>query len=847
MHQLKQQQGMATILLILLIGISVMILTATVAKNLINKKDASVAAHAQTNAQIMGWAGVSAFREYLLKQGIVNISQIHDLAGETITLRAEANQKSILARNIRVIGCTVASAPCSVIADISADHLAGQAATTIQAIYELAVTDGSVSIAGVSSALSFTGNTFISGTTLAAEVPNTKVIINVDGNLALQAGFKTQNIASLTINATGNVDIDCSLTRCGGTKINVNARGYVHIVNPGSFGDIHAIKDVMLTTGVNAENISSLDKVRLTTNSTAKNIRAVDDVIITNASAEDIYSNGKVNLNTTSQARNISAQNDIFLSLSQVSGNVESARNIDLSASQVQGTAHAYGYVDLDTHSKVHGNVYAQGQHRIGIYNASVRVSTSWIGGNVYAKGNINLPDGATGEDIHGDVNISGEIKILKSAAKGSHNENLSEATLQPHLGFTVASQVNAADIRQHIEDQLNFDTRIDVRVYKQDANYIFSKDNKIAKVYLNHLRNEATGITYLYENEKQYAVDSQNQKTFISNSGFYIGIYKQGDRYYTGALCESVDQHRSDVHSGICTSPIIGYLPRVSVRSAFDSNLFNVYGAPDSHGFALPDTWYIRSIHDESSIQNANLAPGIFYFEGKLIISGKLNTHGDSSTNAYLNSFLAEGSIDIVDGSPRIYSPYNVLREGQADLICGRKLQSVEGVEFSNAPPNTTPTTLSNQFLTPVNLCKSNTEFAYNMHLDPTSLQHDRVTIDNKSVPKLDLGYIAAMSNKVIRVGQCGQVFGDVYARSNIETHRACGINPLPHGITGNINTQGEDPVIDGIQHHNTFGAGSRVVVPHSDYSNAKDIDPHSSTSGSNISAVTVKWSKYK
>lgn len=846
MHHLKQK-GMATILFILLVGVSVMMLTATVAKNMINKKDASVAAHAQTNAQVMGWAGVSAFREYLLKQGMTNISQIHTLAGETITLRAESNQKAILARNIQVVGCTVASAPCTVTADISADHLAGKAATTIQATYDLVVTDGTVSIAGVSSALSFTGNTFISGTTLAAEVPNTKVVINVDGNMALQAGFKTENIASLTINSTGNVDIDCSLTRCGGTKINVNARGYVHIVNPGSFGDINAIKDVMLTTGVNAENITSLDKVRLTTNSTAKTIRAEDDVTLTNASAEDIYSNGKVNLNTTSEARNISAQNDIFLSLSEVSGNVESARNIDLSASQVRGFAKAYGYVDLDTNSKVHGDVYAKGQHTLGIYNASVRVSISWIGGNVYAKGNISLPDGGTGEDIKGDVNISGQIKLLKTAARGSLNENMTDTALQPHLNFTVPSQVSAADIRQHIEDQLNFDTRVDVRVYKQDANYIFSKDNGIAKVYLNHLRNEATGITYIYENDQQYAVDSHDHKTLVNSSGFYIGIYKLGDRYYAGALCETIDRQRTDVKSGICTSSIIGYLPRVSVSSAFDSNLLNIYGAPDSHGFTLPDTWYVRSIHDQSSIENANLAPGIFYFEGKLVISGKLNGHGDSSENAYLNSFLAEGSIDIIDGSPRIYSPYNVLREGQADLICGRQLQTVDGVKFATTPPATTPATASNQFLTPVNLCKSNTEFAYNMHIDPATNLHDRVVIDHKSVPKLDLGYVAAMSNKVIRVGQCGQIFGDVYARSNIETHRACGINPLPNGITGNINTQGEAPVIDGVQHSNTFGAGSRVVVPHSDYSNAKDIDPHSSTSGSNISAVNVKWSKYK
>ena len=64
MHTFKKQQGMATVLLVLLIGITVMLITASVAKTLVTNREAGVSAHAQTNAQLMGWAGVSAFKDF---------------------------------------------------------------------------------------------------------------------------------------------------------------------------------------------------------------------------------------------------------------------------------------------------------------------------------------------------------------------------------------------------------------------------------------------------------------------------------------------------------------------------------------------------------------------------------------------------------------------------------------------------------------------------------------------------------------------------------------------------------------------------------------------------------------
>ena len=818
MHTLQKQQGMATVLLVLLIGITVMLITAAVAKTLVTNREAGVSAHAQTNVQMMGWAGVSAFRQYLLKQGQIQASNIVALNGRSVPLRSRDNQE-ITAKNIRVNGCVTEGATCTVTADISSNNKASQAATTIEATYNLELKDGTVSVAGQTSSINLSGNTLISGTALEAEVPNSKVTVNIDGYTSIQAGFTTKNISELTINSTGNVDIDCSVTKCGNTKIHINAQGYVHIVNPGTFGDINATKGVWLTTGVKADNISSLEEVNLTTNSSANTVKANGNVLLTNASAGAIFSNGNVNLNTTSSASSISTLGNIMLSLSTVNGNIESAGHINISASTVKGDARAYEYVDLDSFSTVEGSVYAKGQDTIGLYKNAVRLSTSKILGNVYANGDLAL---LGGDEIKGNVFVRGDIhdlNILSTAIKGTKTTNKPVA----NLDFKVTSAINVDATRQYIQDKVNFETKVDVRVYKQEANYIFTSTNGFNRVYLNKLKNKSNSLTYMYINGKQYEVDTNGVSTEVNSVGFAIGDYKIGNNTYIGAICKTASQQ------GKCTSDIIGYLPRISVGKTL--------GIDNDYDTDLLGIWYIRSTSAKSPIDNATLAPGIMYFDGKVIIAGNANWGADSMSNVFTNSFLAEGSIDAIAVSPRIYSPYNIVREGDAALICDRTLKTINNSVLDITTTN--PTTVSNKYLVPTNLCKNDNEFSFNMNKNSNG---DRVAveIDGKSIPKLDLGYVALMSNNVIRIGACAQIFGDVLARGTIEGTAGCGITKNPNAITGNISTQGEGGL------GNAFTAGSKIVVPNPNYTNAKDIPASTTSTGLTAESSKLQWSKY-
>lgn len=869
---LKKQQGMATILLVLLIGLTLMIVTATVARSLVSNKESSVAAHGQTNAQLMGWAGVSAFRVYLLKQGSLGLNNLDKLKNTSVMLKNDPNSKTITAKNIKVYGCTTEIDKCTITAEISSNNITSQAATTIQAVYEFTVKNGQISVAGESASVNYSGNTYLLGSNVEAELPNTKVTIQVEGDIhigsSLTTGFKTKNISELTVNATGDVRINCVYSNCSNTKINVNAQGLVDLTNGGNYGSIHAGKNVNLTSNVTADSIYSIGNVTLS-NASTNSIHANGDVLLSfGAFGGNIYSNAKVTL-SLSKATNISAHGKVNLGgFTAVSQDVQSAQDVTLFSSTVDGDIRAYDYVDLNGsllgRSQVHGSVFAKGNKLstslLGIlglsYSYAVTLSYSTVDQNVYAKGRV----GSVFFSSIGGTTLS----TLPIALKESEKKILDEK-----LNFTVPKVVDTKHISSQISSQLNFKTHVDVRVYKDEANYIFTQKNKIARVYLNKLKSQRTGITYIYRNGDQYMLEGETEK-YVNDKGFYLGKYTHNGKVYVGAICEEVDKVYRTIESGTCTSPIIGYLPRVSVEALFDGGkYFDLFGYPkdylhtfnilgeilDSVGELLTEilnpskdykdftnghTWYLSSKSGQSDIDNAAFAPGIFYFEGNLSIIGYKSANLFKESNStFTNSFLTEGNILAMSSSPKVYSPYNVSRAGGAANICNRTLNTTSGQSVGS----TTPVSLDSKYLIPTNLCKSQNEFKFDMNRDSFG-NKTKVTIDNHVIDKLDLGYVALMSNQMIIYGGCTQIFGDVLARSAIRSIELCTNGSST--ITGNISTQGVPPYSETIQHSNYFDAGSKTIVPQQEYSNIKNTIGTETESGLVVDTGSLQWAKY-
>ncbi|MFV5491501.1 hypothetical protein [Acinetobacter sp. ASP199] len=945
MHTFKKQQGMATILLVLLIGITVMLITASVARALITKKEAATAAHAQTNAQILGWAGVSAFREFLVQIGGNSFEGLNILKApnykKTLT---DANGNNVTAKNIIVTGCETATAACSVTADISANSTNSKAATTIRVVYNLTLTQGTVAV----STINFGGKTVFSGlTTIKGESPNSKVTLNVDGDLTLNLLFKTENLSELNINATGDVYIDCGHQNCGDAIINVKSKGKVTLLTGKNFGNIEALGPVLVETGAKAQNIKSNSEVKVISgaevqnietmgdvtlstgqaqnikahgsvslsSSTASNIESRASVTLTSSTASNVTSNGNVILWTGSSTKDITAKNKVEIHTNTQAGNIKAGGEVSVAGiNSIAKNIESMGEVKLSTggkaqNIKAHGSVSLSSSTASNIESrASVTLDTNSTASNVTSNGNVILWTGSSTKDITaknkveihtntqaGNIKAGGNVLVTGAGARADNIESLGEVelsiagakaldiyankvvlavTVSANNVYSVTNIVNEintttsvsnraesinrnssiattklADLQNYLASinptvvinninininevilDLIFNNNVDVRVYKNDANYIFTSNGGFDRVFLNHLKNKHNTITYMYKNNSQYAIETDGTESLINSEGFSIGDYTLNGKTYTGAICLTVVE-------GKCTSEIIGYLPRISVSKTL--------GIDDDYSYGkVLNRWRVRSISDPSTIDNATLAPGIMYFEGSLEFAGGTTWRSDSLTNAYTNSFLAEGEIWSIAFSPRIYAPHEVIREGadKVSLICNRRLKHANNNTDLNIA-NTSPTTLSDRYLIPTNLCKSDDEFLHDMSKNEDGTPK-KVIIDGKEMNKLDLGNIAFMANEQIHMGACTRIYGDVFSRKGITTSAGCGFTENKNQIVGSINTQGEGKNGNTINNH-VLG-GSTFVLPSQNTGGVGSGSGSSAGTGLKVQNLDIKWSRY-
>lgn len=881
------QQGFATILLVVLLGVTVTVGLAGVHSGLKAKTDAGVAAHAQTNAQMMTWAGVGAFRQYIEKIGSTDVANVIALNNTTKVLK-NIDGQSIQASNITLQGCAATSGYCNLRADIQATDSRSKASATLQALYTLTIHNGVVVPATQRVANINLAGAAIGGLKLESEVANTKLNINSKGDLTINPVLTpfemSSNISEATFNVDGDVFINC-LSGCKTPEININATGKVTLLNGGSYNDIHANGDVKIGTGgilkVKAGDVTTQGEVRVEMFSEVNNILAqkvvllsgadvkgniktngdlimplgtkvrgsvlaLDDVIVSASYiGGDVAANGKIGLDTGGQVGgNAQAVKEVTMfGFSSIKKNVTSNKHLWMSASEITGNAKVKNYIHMDTGSKIKGSAYAQGNTKTGSPSTPIFMTTSTIEGNAYSTSNIVVLEvWPISPRIKGDAYVSSRIEH----GLGGGNNYMADGRVVQKNSSELATLTNfpaVATLPAFNIPAVNVDagSKVDVRVYKNQANYIFTsgKPRGASRIYLNYLKNRTSNVTYMYENGVQKAYASDGSAVSVDPAGFYLGKYKYNGQEYVGALCEQVALQTSLLYeSGECTSAIVGYLPRVSV--GVDVDLGFLFGLPQAYGYdpVTDFDWYLRSRGGaKSSPDNANLAPGILYFEGHVEISGDQAFDG-SDGNAYTNTILAEGHINAISWSPRIYSPYNILREGDASLICNRTIKTTDGTAVSKT--STTPNAISDKFLVPTNLCKNDNAFSYNMNRDANG-DKTTITIDGTDVEKLDLGFVALMSNKTIRVGTCSKIYGDVLAKWRVETSTAGILCSSPaQALTGQVTAQGDGGLLDSLMLD-----GSMVVVPDVKYTSEGTTVPGTANVDT-VQAATVKWSKF-
>lgn len=258
----NRQRGVATVLLMLLTGLALTVVVASVMYSVRGAQDKTLAVHASTQAQQRAWGGVEYIRSYLSK---LDAATIATLAGK-LTIGGIDNLEA------EVIGPVIDNAgvyrvPVS-ITGIAANDSAAQTTSTLVVTFD--VTPGSAG-----------------SQPLLGDI-NIYSDLNVSGSIAVKGG------ENVTMNVAGDVNLSGSVT---GIQT-IQATGDINISSGITVENIYSNGNVTLSGSANVSVISAMGSVTLSGGTKAGTIRANGDVVLSggSATATTIESQGNVTL-----------------------------------------------------------------------------------------------------------------------------------------------------------------------------------------------------------------------------------------------------------------------------------------------------------------------------------------------------------------------------------------------------------------------------------------------------------------------------------------------------------------------------------------------------------------------
>ena len=265
---LQKQRGLATILIILIVGISMMALSMSAVRNVKSTQQKQVAVHATAHVQPLVWTGVEVFRAYL-----------EELSEEQLSALKPSSKKmaialsSISADNAS-LSVTLLEAP-TVIAEgefeyyqvpvaITAFDYHADASASVKAVYYVAPPGGNncVECVKLSATLDFHDNLDIEGGITVAPAAGTQTTFNVDGDVtALHVSLTSINY----LNSTGDI------TLSSGTFIDeLVANGSISLSGAAGASKLFALGNVTLDAGIQVDEIKTNSDVVLKSASRAK-------------------------------------------------------------------------------------------------------------------------------------------------------------------------------------------------------------------------------------------------------------------------------------------------------------------------------------------------------------------------------------------------------------------------------------------------------------------------------------------------------------------------------------------------------------------------------------------------
>lgn len=202
----RKQAGVATILVILMIGVGLVAVSVGTMHTMRNSQERQLVAHAQVNAQAGAWAAVEAVRQFLgtlTKDQLTGIVQNHKWEIATTGVNDGLNRSAIITK---VVAPTGTDTDYKITAEVSALATAGQSSSTIEVVYSVtpAMGDGSMQLSGV---LDFYNDLKTTGGITLNAPSGQGLDFNVDGDFSsTSAGISGTGFRNISV--TGNVYLD---------------------------------------------------------------------------------------------------------------------------------------------------------------------------------------------------------------------------------------------------------------------------------------------------------------------------------------------------------------------------------------------------------------------------------------------------------------------------------------------------------------------------------------------------------------------------------------------------------------------------------------------------------------
>ncbi|HSC69510.1 MAG TPA: hypothetical protein VLC79_17590 [Cellvibrio sp.] len=329
---LRKQRGVATILVILMVGVGLVSVSLGTLHAVRSTQERQLVAHAQVNAQSAVWATVDVVRQYLKT---LTPAQV---AGLTTNSPWTISGNDSLAQSVTIV--RVEAVPTTnayrITAHVTATATAAQSSSVLEVVYEVtpATGGGNVVLNGV---LDFYNDLTLNGG-ITMKVPG-GANINVDGDFTAKGSVVGMDGYGLgTIAVTGSVSVGSDIAAQELRGKNVTITGGSTAKRIYAFGDPDATGDdccgnVEMTGGTGAEIIQANGNIKLAGGDVTMTIDARRDITVDRGGSNhgvltagrDIFAKSASSIKATRSIGNTNVESIFGLPVMQANANITCA------------------------------------------------------------------------------------------------------------------------------------------------------------------------------------------------------------------------------------------------------------------------------------------------------------------------------------------------------------------------------------------------------------------------------------------------------------------------------------------------------------------------------------------